>query len=77
MAAHLWRMNVPFPLREQVTALVRHHSYRSTWPSAKIPGLAIEVSQTARTDHLAFFRGRRPRPDLSGSQKLLDTSPFR
>jgi len=34
----LWRMNVPFRFREQVTALVRHTWSRFIWPSATTRG---------------------------------------
>ncbi len=52
----LWRMNVPFAYREQVTALVRHHLVPLYLVDRDEPQrLAIEVSQTARTDHLALL----------------------
>ena len=70
----LWRLGVPFALREQVAALVRHHQvpyYLVDRADAR--RLAIEVSQTARCDHLAILaeadvRGRIC-PD---QQRLLD-----
>lgn len=52
----LWRMNVPFAWREQVTALVRHHLVPLYLAERDDPRrLAIEVSQTARCDHLAIL----------------------
>lgn len=70
----LWRRRVPFMLREQVAALVRHHLVPMYLYDSRDPTrLAIEVSQTARCDHLAILaeadaRGRVcPDP-----QKLLD-----
>jgi predicted kinase len=61
----LWRLGVPFALRERVTALVRFHMvpfYLIERPDG--PRLAAELSQTARADHLALLaeadaRGRR------------------
>lgn len=52
----LWRRGVPFEKREQVTALVRHHLvpfFLIDSPDSR--RLAIEVSQTARCDHLAIL----------------------
>lgn len=52
----LWRMNLPFAYREQITALVRHHLVPLYLVDREEPQrLAIEVSQTARTDHLALL----------------------
>jgi predicted kinase len=70
----LWRMGVPFALREPITALVRHHQvpyFLIDRPDAQ--RLGIEVSQTARCDHLALLaeadvRGRTC-PD---QRRLLD-----
>ncbi|HEV3146410.1 MAG TPA: AAA family ATPase [Gemmataceae bacterium] len=66
----LWRMNLPFAWREQVAALVRHHLVPLYLIEREDPlRLAIEVSQTARCDHLAILsesdaRGRIcPEPD--------------
>jgi predicted kinase len=52
----LWRLGVPFAVREQVCALVRHHLkpfhlIENTDPRR----LALEVSQTARCDWLALL----------------------
>jgi predicted kinase len=50
----LWRMGVPFLLREQVAALVRHHLvplYLLERDDARRH--ALEVAQTARCDYLA------------------------
>ncbi len=52
----LWRMGVPFALREQVCALVRHHlkpCYLIERSDARL--LALEASQTARCDWLALL----------------------
>jgi predicted kinase len=52
----LWRMGVPFLLREQVTALVRHHQapfYLIDRPDAQ--RLALTISQRARCGHLALL----------------------
>jgi putative nucleotidyltransferase with HDIG domain len=52
----LWRLRVPFAVRERVTALVRHHQApyfllerddAQRW--------CLEISQTARCDHLALL----------------------
>jgi predicted kinase len=66
----LWRMNLPFHLREQVTGLVRHHLVPLYMIEREDPRrLAIEVSQTVRCDQLAILseadaRGRIcPDPD--------------
>lgn len=61
----LWEMGAPLVPREQVAALVRHHQvpyYLLEKPDPQRP--AIEISQTARCDHLALLaeadvRGRR------------------
>ncbi len=70
----LWRLGVPFAVREQITALVRHHQvpyYLVDRPDAR--RLAIEISQTARCDWLALLaeadvRGRVCRDQ----QRMLD-----
>jgi predicted kinase len=70
----LWRLGVPFTVREQVAALVRHHQvpyYLVDRPDAQ--RLAIEASQTARCDRLALLaeadvRGRVCRD----RERLLD-----
>jgi predicted kinase len=70
----LWRLGMPFTLRERVTALVRFHQvpfYLIERPDAE--RLAAEVSQTARCDHLALLaeadaRGRR----CQDQKRLLD-----
>ena len=69
----LWRMNVPFTLREQVTALVRHHLVPLYLAEREDPRrLAIEVSQTARTDHLAILSEADARGRICPDpQKLL------
>lgn len=66
----LWRMNLPFAAREQISALVRHHLVPLYLAERENPRrLAIEVSQTVRCDHLAILseadaRGRIcPDPD--------------
>jgi predicted kinase len=69
----LWRMNMPFPLREQVTALVRHHLVPLYLAEREDPQrLAIEVSQTARCDHLAILSEADARGRICPDpQKLL------
>jgi hypothetical protein len=52
----LWRLEVPVAVRESITALVRYHEvpyYLLDRPDPQ--RLAIEVSQTARCDHLALL----------------------
>jgi predicted kinase len=52
----LWRRGVPLVPREQVAALVRHHQVPFHLLDRDDPQrLAIEVSQTARCDHLALL----------------------
>jgi len=70
----LWRLGVQFFEREAVCAIVRHHLVPFFLVDSENPTrLAIEVSQTARCDHLALMaeadvRGRIcPDP-----QKLFD-----
>jgi len=51
----LWRMGLPMRLREQAAALIRFHQ----WPFFLVERedsqrVAIEISQTARGDHLAL-----------------------
>jgi predicted kinase len=70
----LWRLEVPFGVREQVTALVRHHQvpyYLANRPDAQ--RLAIEVSQTARCDQLAILAEADVRGRIcQDQQRLLD-----
>ncbi len=70
----LWRLDVPFPAREAVAALVRHHLVPLYLVEREDPRrLAAEVSQSVRCDWLAILseadaRGRTcPDP-----QRLLD-----
>jgi predicted kinase len=70
----LWRAGAPFAERETVCSIVRHHLVPFFLADSDHPRrMAIEVSQTARCDHLALMaeadvRGRVcPDP-----QKLLD-----
>jgi predicted kinase len=52
----LWRAGVPFAEREAVCAIVRHHLVPFFLADSEDPRrLAIEVSQTARLDHLAIM----------------------
>lgn len=52
----LWRLRVPFAVREQVTALVRHHQVPYfLLDRDDAQRLCIEISQTARCDHLALL----------------------
>jgi predicted kinase len=70
----LWRMGVPFRVREQITALVRHHQvpyFLIDRPDPRRP--AIEVSQTARCDHLALLAEADVRGRVCADrQRLLD-----
>jgi putative nucleotidyltransferase with HDIG domain len=70
----LWRLGVPFAVREAIVALVRHHQvpyYLVDRPDAR--RLAIEVSQTARCDHLALVAEADVRGRLcQDQQRLLD-----
>lgn len=70
----LWRMNVPFAAREQISALVRHHLVPLYLAERENPKrLAIEVSQTARCDHLAILSEADARGRICPDpQKLLD-----
>jgi predicted kinase len=67
-------MNVPFPAREQISALVRHHLVPLYLAERENPKrLAIEVSQTARCDHLAILSEADARGRICPDpQKLLD-----
>jgi predicted kinase len=70
----LWRLGVPFAVREQIAALVRHHQVPYYLVErADAQRLAIEVSQTAHCHRLALLaeadvRGRVCRDQ----QRLLD-----
>jgi predicted kinase len=70
----LWRLGVPFAVREQIAALVRHHQvpyYLPDRPDAR--RLAIEVSQTARCDRLALVAEADGRGRVcQDQQRLLD-----
>jgi predicted kinase len=63
----LWRMGVPFVIREQVCALIRHHQipfFGITKPGAEAVRLAVRLSLITRNDWLvavadADARGRR------------------
>jgi predicted kinase len=70
----LWRLGVPFGVREQIAALVRHHQvpyYLVDRPDAQ--RLAIEVSQTARCDRLALLAEADTRGRVcQDQQRLLD-----
>ncbi len=70
----LWRMGVPFALREQITALIRHHQapyFLIDRPDAR--RLAIEISQTARGDHQALLAESDVRGRICADrQRLLD-----
>lgn len=70
----LWRMNVPFASREQISALVRHHLVPLYLAERENPRrLAIEVSQTARCDHLSLLSEADARGRICPDpQKLLD-----
>jgi predicted kinase len=70
----LWRLGVPFAVREQIAALVRHHQvpyYLVDRPDAQ--RLAIEVSHTARCDRLALLAEADVRGRVcQDQQRLLD-----
>jgi predicted kinase len=70
----LWRRNVPFAVREQVAGLVRHHQvpyFLINRDDAQ--RRAIEISQTARCDHLALLAEADVRGRVCADQaRLLD-----
>ena len=70
----LWRLGLPFAVREAIAALVRHHQvpyYLADRPDAE--RLAIEVSQIARSDHLALLAEADVRGRVcQDQQRLLD-----
>src|SRR5437764_2457119 len=70
----LWRLGVPFTLREQVCALVRHHLKPvSLIERADARRLALEVSQTARCDRLVLLAEADARGRLCQDlDRLLD-----
>jgi predicted kinase len=70
----LWRLGVPFAEREQIAALVRHHLVPLyLWEREDPSRLAIEVSQTARCDHLAILAEADARGRICPDpQRLLD-----
>jgi predicted kinase len=72
--AILWRMEVPFALRERITALVRYHQvpyFLIDRPDAR--RVCLEVSQTARCDHLALLAEADVRGRVcEDRQRLLD-----
>jgi predicted kinase len=75
----MWRKGVPFAVREQICALVRYHQVPYFLIDRPEPRrLCIEVSQSARCDHLALLaeadvRGRvcADRPRLLDNVALL------
>jgi predicted kinase len=70
----LWRLGVPFAVREQVCALVRHHLKPFYLLERADPRrLALEVSQTARCDWLALLAEADARGRYCQDQsRLLD-----
>lgn len=70
----LWRLGVSFGVREQIAALVRHHQVPYYLVNrADAQRLAIEVSQTARCDHLAILAEADVRGRIcQDQQRLLD-----
>ncbi len=70
----LWRQNAPFAVRESIAALIRYHQvpyYLIDRPDAR--RLALEVSQTARCDHLALLAEADVRGRICvDKQRLLD-----
>jgi predicted kinase len=70
----LWSLGVPFGLREQVTALVRHHM-RPFYLLERDDSqrLAIEISQTARCSDLAILAEADARGQIASDvPRLLD-----
>jgi predicted kinase len=70
----LWRLGVPFAIRETITGLVRHHQVPYYLVDrADAQRLAIEVSQTARCDWLGLLAEADVRGRVcGGQQRLLD-----
>jgi predicted kinase len=70
----LWRLEVPFAVREQVAALVRHHQVPYfLLDRDDAQRLCIEVSQTALCDHLALLAEADVRGRVCADQgRLLD-----
>lgn len=70
----LWRMNVPFQLREQVTQLIRYHQtpfFLIEREDAR--RLAYRVSQSARCDYLAAVaRADATGRECADKERLLD-----
>jgi predicted kinase len=71
----LWRLGVPFAVRERITALVRHHLVPLYILERDDPRrLAIEVSQTARCADLAVLAEADTRGRICPDpQRLLDS----
>ena len=68
----LWRLGMPFTLREQVTALVRHHQVPYYLMEQADPLRTVAaVSQTARCDHLAILAEADIRGRHCGDQGCL------
>jgi predicted kinase len=68
----LWRMGVPFAVREQVCGLIRRHQapyYLIDRPDAE--RLAITISQAARCDHLAVLAEADVRGRVCDDRQLL------
>lgn len=70
----LWRMNVPFAVREAVAGLIRYHQAPYYLiERADADRLAIEISQSARCDHLAILAEADVRGRICATQqRLLD-----
>lgn len=70
----LWRLGIPFDVRESVANLVRHHQapyFLIDRPDAE--HLAIEISQTVRCDHLAILAEADVRGRICADRtRLLD-----
>jgi predicted kinase len=70
----LWRLNMPFPMREQITALIRYHQTPFFLIEREDAARnAFRISQTARCDYLAMVTkadaiGRQ----CKDRQRLLD-----
>ena len=75
----LWRLGVPFPEREAVCALIRHHQipfFGITKPTAEAVRIALRLSLVTRNDWLvavadADARGRRC-ADPADQERIID-----
>jgi putative nucleotidyltransferase with HDIG domain len=70
----LWRMGVPFDLREQVTGMIRYHQAPYFLIDRDDAGrLLLEISMSARCDHLTLLAEADVRGRICADrQRLLD-----